>query len=89
MAFPPQRKDMGNLIPPLIQWDDARPAAQIPDSGWRLASLEAQHPNMDALREAIAARGLAEAIKLRQSPSARLIAHLRHQDGREAVLASA
>ncbi len=80
---------MGNLIPPLIQWDGARPAAQIPDSGWRLASLEAQHPNMDALREAIAARGLAEAIKLRQGPSARLIAHLRHQDGREAVLASA
>ena len=89
MAFPPQRQDMGNLIPPLIQWDGARAAAQIPDSGWRLASLEAQHPDMDALREAIAARGLAEAIKLRQSPSARLIAHLRHQDGRESVLASA
>jgi hypothetical protein len=44
---------------------------------------------MDALREAIAARGLAEVIKLRQSPSGRLIAHLRHQDGRESVLASA
>jgi hypothetical protein len=41
---------------------------------------------MDALREAIAARGLAEAIKLRQSPNSRLIAHLRHHDGREAVL---
>jgi len=89
MAFPPQRQDMGNLIPPLIQWDGARAAAQIPDSGWRLANLEAQHPDMDALREALAARGLAEAIKLRQSPSARLIAHLRHQDGRESVLASA
>jgi hypothetical protein len=44
---------------------------------------------MDALRQAIAARGLEEAIKLRQSPSPRLIAHLRHRDGREAVLASA
>jgi hypothetical protein len=88
MAFPPQRQDMGNLIPPLIQWDGARAAAQIPDSGWRLTGFEAEHPDMDALREAIAARGLAEAIKLRQSPSARLIAHLHHQDGREAVLTS-
>jgi hypothetical protein len=43
---------------------------------------------MDALRQAIAARGLAEAVKLRESPNARLIAHLRHQDGREAVIAS-
>ena len=33
-------------------------------------------------------RGLAEAIKLRQSPSPRLIAHLRHLDGQEAVLTS-
>ena len=88
MAFPPQRQDMGNLIPPLIQWDGARAAAQIPDCGWRLIGLEAQHADMDALREAIAARGLAEAIKLRQSPSPRLIAHLRHLDGQEAVLTS-
>jgi hypothetical protein len=27
-------------------------------------------------------------VKLRESPNARLIAHLRHQDGREAVIAS-
>jgi len=80
---------MGNLIPPLIQWDGARAAAQIPDSGWRLTSLEAEHPDMDALRQAIAARGLEEVLKLRQSPSPRLIAHLRHRDGREAVLTSA
>ncbi|MFM7422337.1 MAG: hypothetical protein ACKO54_21925, partial [Alphaproteobacteria bacterium] len=59
------------------------------DSGWRLTGFEAQHPDMDALRQAIAARGLEEAVKLRQSPSARLVAHLRHQDGRDAVLASA
>ena len=89
MAFPPQRQDMGNLIPPLIQWDGPRAATQIPDCGWRLTSLEAQHPDMDALREAITARGLTEAIKLRQSPSSRLIAHFRHRDGREAVLTSA
>jgi hypothetical protein len=89
MAFPPQRQDMGNLIPPLIQWDGARAAAQIPDSGWRLTGLEAQHPDMYALRQAIAARGLEEALKLRHSPSPRLVAHLRHRDGREAVLASA
>jgi hypothetical protein len=89
MAFPPQRQDMGNLIPPLIQWDGARAAGMIPDSGWRLTGLEAQHPDMDALREAIAARGLAEAIKLRESTSPRLIAHLQHFDGRKAVVTSA
>jgi hypothetical protein len=89
MAFPPQRQDMSNLIPPLIQWDGARAAAQIPDSGWRLKGLEAQHPDMNALRQAIAARGLGEAVKLRHSPNPRLLAHLSHQDGREAVLASA
>lgn len=86
MAFPPQRQDMGNLIPPLIQWDGPRAAGRIPDSGWRLMALEAQHPDMDALRAALAARGLAETLTLRQSPAPRLVAQLRHRDGREATL---
>ncbi len=88
MAFPPQRQDMGNLIPPLIQWDGPKAASRIADSGWRLAGLEAEHPDMDALRTALGARGLLDAIRLRQSPKARLVAQLRHQDGREATLTS-
>lgn len=89
MAFPPQRQDMDNLIPPLIQWNGERAAKHIRDSGWRLASLEAEHPDIQALRESLAARGLADAVKCRQSPHPRLIAHLRHKDGREVTLTSA
>ena len=89
MAFPPQRQDMDNLIPPLIQWDGERAAKHIRDSGWRLAALEAEHPDSQALRTALTARGLGDAVKLRQSPHPRMIAHLRHRDGREVTLTSA
>lgn len=89
MAFPPQRQDMDNLIPPLIQWNGERAAKHIKDSGWRLAALEAEHPDAPSLRAALAARGLGDAVKVRQSPHPRLIAHLRHRDGREVTLTSA
>lgn len=89
MAFPPQRQDMNNIIPPLIQWEGERAARHIRDSGWRLTSLEAEHPEMQAVRSALDARGLSDAVKLRQSPHPRLIAHLRHRDGREVTLTSA
>ncbi len=90
MAMPPQNQDMGNLIPSLIQWDDGKgAAAKLPDSGIRLRALEAEHPEVDALRNALAGRGLDEAVKLRRSPHARLLARLALPDGKEAVLASA
>jgi hypothetical protein len=89
MAFPPQRQDMDNLIPPLIQWEGERAGRHIRDSGWRLQSLEAEHPDLSALRAALADRGLGDAVKLRQSPHPRLIAHLRHRDGRDVTLTSA
>jgi len=89
MAFPPQRQDMENLIPALIQWDSERAAKHIKDSGWRLTSLEAEHPDTQALHAALEARGLTDAVKIRQSPHVRLIAHLRHKDGREVTLTSA
>ncbi|MBR0649564.1 VOC family protein [Roseomonas terrae] len=89
MAFPPQRQDMDNLIPPLIQWDGERAAKRIKDSGWRLVSLDAEHPDTQALHAALNARGLTEAVKIRHSPQSRLIAHLRHKDGREVTLTSA
>lgn len=88
MAFPPQRQDMDNLIPPLIQWDSERAAKRIKDSGWRLTSLEAEHPDTQALHGALNARGLTDAVKIRMSPQRRLIVHLRHKDGREVTLTS-
>lgn len=89
MAFPPQRQDMDNLIPALIQWDSERAGKRIKDSAWRLTSLDAEHPDVQALRASLTARGLADSVKVRQSPHPRLIAHLRHKDGREVTLTSA
>ncbi|MBR0679193.1 VOC family protein [Roseomonas eburnea] len=89
MAFPPQRQDMDNLIPPLIQWNGERAAKHLRDSGWRLASLEAEHPDATALRASLTDRGLADAVKVRPSPHPRLVARLRHRDGREVTLTSA
>jgi hypothetical protein len=89
MALPPQNRDMSNLIPALIQWDDAKGAApRLHDSHVRLLALEADHPEVDALRNALAQRGLEEAMKLRRSPHARLVARLTRADGTEAVLTS-
>lgn len=90
MAMPPQRQDMSNLIPALIQWDDGRGAAPgLADSGIRLKALEAEHPDPDSVRTALAQRGLEEAVRLRRSPHARLVARFTLKDGREATLASA
>lgn len=89
MALPPQNQDMSNLIPALIQWDDGKgAAARLSDSGVRLRALEAEHPEVDALRNALAARGLEQAMRLRRSPHSRLLARFALPDGREAVLAS-
>ena len=89
MAFPPQRQDMDNLIPPLIQWEGERAGRHLRDCGWRLVALEAEHPDSAALRTALNDRGLADAVKTRHSPHPRLIAHLRFRDGREVTLTSA
>ncbi|MCX7684631.1 MAG: VOC family protein [Acetobacteraceae bacterium] len=86
MLLPPQRQDLGNMIPPMIQWDEEPP--RLPDSGVRLVSLEAEHPEADALRAALAERGLADQVTVRFSPHPRLLAHLRRADGAEAVLSS-
>lgn len=89
MAFPPQTQDMQNLIPPLIHWDDGKGAvARLKDSGCRLVALEAEHPDADAVRAALAERGLEEAMRVRQSPHVRLVARLRCGDGRDVALTS-
>jgi hypothetical protein len=90
IASPPQNQDMSNLIPSLIQWDDGKGAGpRLHHSGVRLVALEAEHPEVDGVRLALAGRGLEEAIRLRRSPHARLLARFTRADGTEAVLASA
>lgn len=89
MAFPSQRQDMRNLIPPLIQWDDGRGAApRLADSGCRLLALEAEHPDAAQVQSAMRQRGLEEALKVRQSPHPRLVARMRRPDGTEIALSS-
>ena len=72
-----------------IQWDDGQGAApRLADSGCRLVALEAEHHDVDALRQALAARGLEEALKVRRSPHPRLVARMMRADGTEVALAS-
>jgi Glyoxalase-like domain len=89
MAFPPQNLDLDNLIPPMIQWDDGQGAApRLKDSLCRLVALEAEHPEVGAVRAVLRERGLEEALRVRPSPHARLVARLRRADGREVALTS-
>ena len=88
MAFPPQRQDMNNLIPALIQWQTDSAALHLPDSHVRLLALEAEHPEADAVRDALAERGLETVLNVRQSPHARLLARFKRADGTEVALSS-
>lgn len=88
MAFPPQRQDMQNLIPALIQWTGEGASARLADSHCRLVALEAEHPEADRVRTELAERGLEDALPLRQSPHVRLVARLHRQDGAEVTFSS-
>lgn len=88
-AIPPQRQDMDNLIPAMIEWKGERAGKRLHDSHLRLTALEAEHPEAEGLRTALAERGLGEALKVKRGPHARLIAHLRGKDGVEHTLTSA
>jgi hypothetical protein len=88
MAFPPQRQDMDNLIPALIEWKGEGASARIPDSHVRLLALEAEHPDAEAVKGSLAERGLEEAVRVRRSPHIRLVARLRRADGQEVALSS-
>jgi hypothetical protein len=46
------------VLPTLIEWGDAHPAAALPESGVTLQSLAAAHPQASALRSAYEALGL-------------------------------
>lgn len=88
MAFPPHGQDMDRLVPPLIQWEGRSAAQHIKDSHCRLVALEAEHPDAEAVRAALDERGLEEALRVRRSPHARLVARIRRADGAEVALSS-
>jgi integrase len=88
IAFPPQRQDMQNLIPPLIQYEGAGAHLRVKDSHCRLVALEAEHPDAEAVRAALHERGLEDAVRVRKSPHARLVARIRRPDGAEVALTS-
>jgi catechol 2,3-dioxygenase-like lactoylglutathione lyase family enzyme len=88
MLLPPQRQDLGNLIPPMIQWDGDGRGPRLPDSKVRLGAIHAEHPEPDGLRAALAERGLSDQVAVRFSPHARLVVQFRRPDGSEAVLSS-
>jgi hypothetical protein len=88
MAIPPQRQDMDNLIPALIEWRGERAGRRLRDSHVRLLGLEAEHPEADALRAALSERGLEEALAVKRGPHPRLIARVRSADGTDRTLTS-
>ncbi|MCW8087298.1 VOC family protein [Sabulicella glaciei] len=89
MAIPPQRQDMDNLVPALIEWRGERAGKRLRDSHCRLLGLEAEHPEADQVLAALADRGLEGAMRVRRGPRPRLIARLKTPDGGEKVLTSA
>ncbi|MGH8849355.1 MAG: VOC family protein [Casimicrobiaceae bacterium] len=65
------------VLPTLIQWDDARhPADELTDTGLRIASLAAAHPEPAAVRASLASLGLSETLKVTFAAAPRLAAML-------------
>ena len=72
----------GGVVPTLIQWLDARhPAEAIPDSHLRLAALAGAHPEPAAIRSALAALGLGDALGVTYGAQPRLAAMLQTPRG--------
>jgi hypothetical protein len=88
MAIPPSRQDMDNLVPALIEWKGERGGKRLRDSHVRLLTIEAEHPENEALRQALAERGLDDVLRPRKGPHPRLLARLARPDGGEVTLSS-
>ncbi|MEP6943185.1 MAG: VOC family protein [Betaproteobacteria bacterium] len=72
----------GGAVPALIEWLDARhPADALPDSGARLATLAAAHPDPASIRTALSALGLGEALQVTYDGTPRVGAMLRTRNG--------
>ena len=70
------------IVPTLIQWDvQTRPSATLPDSGLRLLSLEAVHPEPGRIREALVTLGLEGLLELRAGNEPRLEASIQTPTG--------
>ncbi|MBY0339513.1 MAG: VOC family protein [Acetobacteraceae bacterium] len=88
MAIPAPRQDMDNLIPALIEWKGERGSKRLRDSHVRLVALEAEHPEAEALRQALSERGLDDVLRPRRGSHPRLLARLAKPDGSEVTLSS-
>jgi hypothetical protein len=88
MAVPPQRQDMDNLVPALIEWKGERAGKRLRDSHFRLTGLEAEYPDAEALRLALDERGLGEAMMVKRGAHPRLIARLQGADGKDIAITS-
>ncbi|WP_424811629.1 VOC family protein [Roseococcus sp. YIM B11640] len=88
MMLPPQRQDMDNMIPAMIEWKGERAGKRLHDSHLRLVALEAEHPEVDSLKRALDERGLGAALTIRHASRARLIARFAGKGGAEFTLTS-
>ena len=76
------RRPGGGVLPTLIQWDVAKhPADGLPDGGVSLVELAASHPDPTAIRAALAALGLGDALRVTYGAVPRLAAMLRTRRG--------
>lgn len=72
------RRPGGGVLPTLIQWDTAKhPADGLPDSGVSLVELAASHTAPEAIRPALAALGLPDALRVTYGAVPRIAAMLR------------
>lgn len=72
----------GGALPILLAWPDVRhPTDTMPDSGVRLATLAAAHPDPGRIRAALAALGLSDVLQLTYDAKPRLGAMLRTRNG--------
>jgi len=72
----------GGLVPTLIEWSDARhPTDALPDSRLRLATLAGAHPEPAAIRAALAALSLGDALQVTYDRTPRVAALLRTPRG--------
>jgi hypothetical protein len=70
------------LVPTLIEWpDEQHPADRLPESALQLVALAAEHPEPAPVRDALAALGLSETLKVTYGRSPRLAAMLRTPRG--------
>ena len=76
------RRPARGIVPTLIQWDvPAHPAERLPPSNVSIVELAASHPDPGPVRAALAALGLAAALRASYDREARLCAMLRTPRG--------